>query len=116
MSERMNSKEYQKIISKGKKKNPETIIQNSIRERLRANGWFVIRHQQGLGCHPGLCDLTVLRDGITLYLEIKRPRGILSDNQKIFKADIERAGCQYIVAKSLDDIDNLCDRESKRLF
>ena len=29
------------------KKNPETIIQNQVREALRMDGWYVIRHQQG---------------------------------------------------------------------
>ena len=38
------------------KQNPETVIQNQIRDLLRMDGWFVIRHQQGMGCHKGLSD------------------------------------------------------------
>ena len=67
-----------------KKKNPETIIQNEVRQLLRMDGWYVIRHQQGLGCHKGLSDLSAIKNGITIYIEIKTPRGVQSDYQKEF--------------------------------
>ena len=59
-----------------KKKNPETIIQNQVRQLLRMDGWYVIRHQQGLGCHKGLSDLSAIKNGITIYIEIKTPNNI----------------------------------------
>ena len=53
------------------KQNPETVIQNQIRDLLRMDGWFVIRHQQGMGCHKGLSDLTAIKEGRTIYIEVK---------------------------------------------
>ena len=53
---RMSEADFARL-AKGKKDKPkgptETDIQNAIREYLRWRGWFVIRHQQGLGCHKG---------------------------------------------------------------
>jgi VRR-NUC domain. len=115
--ERMSAKDFLKSAPQKRKKNPETDIQNQVRSRLRANGWFVIRHQQGMGCHKGLSDLTAIRDGETVYIEIKIPhRGYLSENQKQFKSDIEGHGGKYIVARRFEDVDELCDREAARLF
>ena len=88
----------------GRKHNPETDIQNSVRDLLRADGWFVIRHQQGMGAHKGLSDLTALKDGETIYVEIKTPKGRLSEWQEIFKHDIEAHGGRYIVCRSIEDI------------
>ncbi len=115
-TERMSAEQYRASARPAKKVNPETTIQNQIRTRLRANGWFVIRHQQGMGCHKGLADLTAVRAGITVYVEVKTPKGYLSPNQESFKNDIERAGAKYLVARRIEDVDLLCDRESKRLF
>ena len=87
-----------------RRKNPETEIQNAVRNELRKDGWMVIRHQQGLGAYKGFADLTAVKDGKTIYVEIKTPTGRLSDWQKQFKHDIEAHGAQYIVCRSVEDI------------
>lgn len=97
------------------KKNPETIIQNQVREALRMDGWYVIRHQQGLGSHPGLSDLTAIKGGRTIYIEIKTPRGYQSEKQKLFQHDIEQHGGAYILCRSLEDIQPFLTR-TMRLF
>lgn len=86
------------------KQNPETIIQNQVRELLRHDGWYVIRHQQGLGSHAGLSDLTAIKDGKTIYIEIKTPKGYLSDRQKQFQHEIESHGGVYVVCRKIEDI------------
>lgn len=88
----------------GRSHNPETDIQNSVRDLLRADGWLVIRHQQGMGAHKGLSDLTALKDGETIYVEIKTPKGRLSEWQERFKHDVETHGGKYIVCRCIDDI------------
>lgn len=102
----LNKKDF--LVTSGamrsRKGNPETEIQNSVRDLLRADGWFVIRHQQGMGAHKGLSDLTALKDGVTIYVEIKTPKGRLSEWQEIFKKDIEAHGGRYIVCRSIEDI------------
>lgn len=87
-----------------KRVNPESVIQNQVREALRMDGWYVIRHQQGLGSHLGLSDLTAIKDGKTIYVEIKTPTGKLSDYQKTFQHEIELHGGVYIVCRRLEDI------------
>lgn len=85
----------------------EGMIQNSIRDFLRQFGWFVLRHQQGLGCHKGLSDLTAIKNGKTVYIEVKTPSGSQSAWQVQFQRDIEAHGGEYILARSLDDVAHL---------
>ena len=92
---------------RGKPKGPtETEIQSAIREYLRWRGWFVIRHQQGLGCHKGLSDLTAIKKGRTVYIEVKNIFGKLSEKQIEFKSDIENHGGIYLVVRSIADIED----------
>lgn len=88
-------------------KEKETTIQNRIRDFLSLNGWFVIRHQQSLGSLKGLSDLTAIKDGITVYIEVKTPRGVQSEYQKIFQQNIESHGGIYILARGLEDVQHL---------
>ncbi len=87
------------------KQNPETVIQNQIRDLLRMDGWFVIRHQQGMGCHKGLSDLTAIKDGITIYIEVKTKTGKQSDWQRQFQKDVENHGGTYILARRIEDVE-----------
>ncbi len=87
------------------KQNPETVIQNQIRDLLRMDGWFVIRHQQGMGCHKGLSDLTAIKDGVTIYIEVKTKTGKQSDWQREFQKDIENHGGTYILARRIEDVE-----------
>ena len=87
-----------------KRVNPETVIQNAIRDLLRMDGWLVIRHQQNLGSYLGLTDLSAVKDGKTIYIEVKTPTGRQSAYQKQFQKDIEEHGATYILARSVDDI------------
>lgn len=89
----------------------EADIQDAIRDYLRYTGWFVIRHQQGLGCHRGLADLSATKGGRTLWIEVKTARGRLSEWQERFRADIEAHGGVYIVARSPEDIQEALMRE-----
>jgi hypothetical protein len=43
-------------------------------------------------------------NGRLLGIEVKDVKGKLNDNQLAFKADLERAGGIYLVARSLDDV------------
>lgn len=98
-----------------KKKNPESLIQSQVRDALRMDGWYVIRHQQGLGAHLGLSDLTAIKEGKTIYVEIKTPTGRLSEYQEQFKHDIELHGGTYVVCRCLEDIQPYLTR-TMRLF
>lgn len=115
---RMSEQEFARLKNqkKGSKpKGPKEIdIQNAIRDYLRWNGWFVIRHQQTLGSHKGLSDLTAVKNGQTVYIEVKTPRGNQSQDQIDFQEDIESHGGLYILARDIADVKFLCGDNSYR--
>ena len=92
------------LLARRSGKQPESVILDQVRQYLRLRGWLVFRHQQGLGAHKGFPDLTALKDGVTLYVEIKTPRGRLSEHQERFQADCVAAGGRYLVARCLEDV------------
>lgn len=85
----------------------ESDILRTVRDFLRWHGWFVVRLQQGLGCHRGLADLVAMRGGRTIWVEVKTPAGRLSEDQEKFWASVQMAGGEYRVVRSLDDVKDL---------
>lgn len=94
----------------------EADVLKACRIYLVQHGWKITRHQQGMGARKGFPDLTAIRDGITIYVEIKKPAqvtesgrrvpgGVLSDDQRKFQAETEAAGGIYIVATGIDDLE-----------
>ena len=89
------------------KQNPETIIQNAVKQYLQMRGWFVIRNQQGLGSHRGMPDLTACKNCMVVFIEVKTPKGYLSEYQKKFQNDLVSHGCIFEVARSVDDAERI---------
>ncbi len=85
----------------------ECDIQRTIKELLQWRGWFVIKLHQSLGSHRGIADLYCLRDGRHVWIEVKAPKGKLSEHQQQFKADVETAGGEYRVARCIEDVADL---------
>ena len=83
---------------------PESSIQSHIKHYLMAKGWMVWKNHQSLGSYKGLADLTAIRNGIIIFIEVKTEKGKLSEHQKQFRDDIIRNGGNFFVARSLDDI------------
>ncbi len=93
--------------TKRKTKTPipkESEIRAQIKQYLEWQGWFVFYHLQGLGSYPGLPDLQAVKDGRTIYIEVKRPGGRQSAKQKKFQQDLEAAGGIYILARKIEDL------------
>jgi len=86
----------------GSKKQPESLILASVRTALQYDGWDVTRHQQGLGSRRGFPDLTAMKDGKTLYIEIKTEIGVQSDYQVEFQRVCEAHGCTYVLCRSVE--------------
>ena len=80
----------------------ESVILNATRQYLRLKGWYVMRIQQSIGCHPGISDLIAVKRGMTIFVETKSPkwRGKLSKDQEKFKAEIEAHGGMFYVIDS----------------
>ena len=85
-------------------KQTESMILNQVRNTLKLDGWDVTRHQQGLGSRRGFPDLTALKDGKTLYIEVKTATGKQSPYQIEFERICKAHGGTYILARSVDDI------------
>ena len=87
--------------------NKERGILQMIRDYLRLRGWFVVRMQQGLGCHRGLSDLIAVKQGRVLFVEVKAPKGQQSTYQVEFQREIEEHGGVYVLAKSIEDLEGI---------
>ncbi|MFH2074725.1 MAG: VRR-NUC domain-containing protein [Pseudomonadota bacterium] len=82
---------------------PETIIMRQIKHYLELRGWFVYRNHQSLGSYPGIPDLTALKNGRVVWIEVKRPRGKISDHQAAFSVKVRDQDCEWYCLYSLDD-------------
>lgn len=82
----------------------EAQVLREVRHWLHFNQWFVIRNHQGLGCHRGLSDLTAIKDGRVLWIEVKTANGRLSHWQEQFQDDISFYGGEYVLVRSLEDL------------
>lgn len=87
-----------------KKTQPETLIRRAITDMLRLDGWDVTYHQQGPMCRKWFPDLTALKSGRTIYIEVKTKTGKQSAYQVEFQKICEAHGGTYVLARSVDDI------------
>ncbi len=98
---------------------PETALKGQIKKYLAYKGWFCFPLTQGIGCHKGISDLCAIKDGRTVWIEVKRPgakdctdrlfhpggsRGYQSTYQEQFEADIKAHGGEYLVVRTLEDL------------
>lgn len=56
-----------------------------------------------MGLRKGASDLIITRLGRSHYLEMKKPGGVLSQDQKDFRDEVINAGAEYAVAHNLDE-------------
>ncbi len=91
-----------------KAKMTETDIRRQLRDYLKMKGWFVYHNLAGLGSYAGLSDLVAVKDGRVVHIEVKRPgTGKQSDNQVKFQSDLESAGGEYVIARSIEDLQDV---------
>jgi len=92
------------------KQTPENLVKKEIKDWLDTYGFFHFPLTQGLGCHPGLPDRIAIKDGHVLFIEIKAPKGTMSENQVKFSLNVLGAQGYYIIARGYEDIDTYCRR------
>lgn len=100
-----NKRGYGQSIDKPKIK--ESDIQRDIKTFLQYRGWFVVKIHQSMGSYKGIADLYCLKNGLSVWVEVKTPKGRMSEHQERFKDDVEQNGGHYIVARGIDDVSNL---------
>jgi Holliday junction resolvase len=59
----------------------ESKIQSRIIKRLELDGYFVIKLVRTN--KNGIADIIALKDGKTIFIEVKQPKGVLSELQKL---------------------------------
>ena len=66
---------------------------------------------KSMGTLAGVADLTFISDGgVTSFIELKAPGKYLSPAQKAFRDTVTSLGCQYAVARSVDDVADALQR------
>lgn len=86
------------------KKLTESDIQRQIRDYLQWHGWFVVKIHQSLGSYKGIADLYAIKNGRSVWIEVKTPRGRQSEHQRQFEVDIKARGGEYMVARCVEDV------------
>ena len=59
----------------------ESKIQTKIKKKLEEKGYLVVKLIK-TSCN-GIADLMALKDGKTIFIEVKQPNGVLSELQKL---------------------------------
>ena len=63
------------------KKTLESKIQSKIIKKLEAKGYYVVKLIKTN--KNGVCDLIAVKENETIFIEVKRPNGVLSELQKV---------------------------------
>lgn len=98
-------------------------IQNSIRIALSERGWLVLRINSGkvkmadgrwfdVGVPKGYPDLTAVKNGRVVFLEVKNETGRIRPDQVKFLETIRtRYGCKAGIVRSVEDALELVGEE-----
>lgn len=73
----------------------ESKIQNDITKRYEKEGWFVVKLIKTT--KNGIPDLMCLRNGITLFIEVKRPGKEPAPLQKFRHEELRKQGFQVLI-------------------
>ena len=84
----------------------ENDIRKEIKDWLDLHRFFHFHILQGLGVYKGIPDIIAARDGIILFIEIKKLTGKQSKWQKIFEKDLKYRGGHYVLARGYKDVEN----------
>lgn len=104
MTTRLTPEQARAEMARHAGQQPETAVRKQIVQYLRTLGWDVTYHMAGPLSRKGFPDLTALRGGHTVYIEVKAGKGKLTDHQRHVQAEIESHGGDYIVAYGIDDV------------
>ena len=102
---------FSKSQREPKRITPETGLKRAVKQYLTLKGWKVWHNYQSLGSFAGIADLTAVKKGVdslprTLWIEVKSKNGKQSPRQSDFQQIIETAGGEYLIVKSIDDLED----------
>lgn len=76
----------------------ESKIQNDITKRYEREGWFVVKLIKTT--KNGIPDLMCLRNGITLFIEVKRPGKEPEPLQQFRHEELRKQGFEVLILTS----------------
>jgi hypothetical protein len=82
----------------------EASLTRAIRGLLNSLNVFHWKEHGGLGSAPGVPDIVGCYQGRLLAIEVKAPKGVVSDHQQRFIDNINAAGGLAFVCRSVDDV------------
>jgi Holliday junction resolvase len=82
----------------------ESIIQSQIKKHLEANGWMVIKLIQT--SVNGIPDLMALKNGRTVFIEVKQPGKKPNDLQQYRIEKLQKQGFEAFSATSVAEVSN----------
>lgn len=59
-----------------------------------------------MGFLPGVSDIVIMHSGQSYCMELKTPKGVQLDSQKLFEKNCKRTGVPYEIVRSLDECQN----------
>jgi len=80
----------------------EQRIQKKIADQLTNDGWFVIKLMKT--SINGIPDLMALKNGTTKFIEVKKPRGVISEIQKYRIKQLRKQGFEAVVMDGINSI------------
>lgn len=80
----------------------ETALKHQIKDYLKLRGIFNYHLLAGMGAYKGCPDRVMHYQGRVIYLEIKKLKGKLSDNQIIFQEQCKNDRVEYLVVRELE--------------
>ncbi len=80
----------------------EQQIQKKITDQLTNDGWFVIKLMKT--SINGIPDLMALKNGTTKFVEVKKPRGVISEIQKYRIKQLRKQGFEAVVMDGINSI------------
>lgn len=85
-----------------KKTTKESSIQTAINKLLTEKGWFVVKIM--MASKNGIPDLMAIKNGRTIFIEVKNEIGKLSKIQEYRIKEMQQHGAEVIVARSKEEI------------
>lgn len=82
----------------------ENDVKAQIKDYLTIKGWFWFYNLQGLGSYDGIPDFIAIKNGRTIYLEVKKPGGKQSPGQIEFEWNITHQKGEYYLIDCLEDL------------
>lgn len=92
---------------------PESKIKSEIKSYLTKTGWYVRAIGSNQYTRPGNPDYYAVKDSVVLFIEVKSEKGKLSKAQIETQDNICAKGGHYVVAHSVEILQNYISYLSK---